>query len=264
MSPLIERSINIVESIIFNCYEQYKKFMDLSDDILPMIKPVVDFTDRVLAYVNANEILQPTVPLYYNPKLFTYAAQFYQSKLFHEFTHIFDATSSLKLFDYKSLKKLLAIYSEYHASQTELACNIGFKNIHTFRKINLDKTFVMYENKRIKICNDYLQPFADALCIINEPIDAYINLSASDYFLKYKTFETKTMYYLGKQRFCERLSFKKIPNTTKQNYGNFYPYLEQIEKSIINKDFEDIIIAKEKLWSYYKTYFLNSDYANLP
>lgn len=45
------------------------------------------------------------------------------------------------------------------------------------------------------------------------------------------------MYYLGKQNFCSKFSLKQVPNITRQNYLDFYPYVISIETCIKNKEF---------------------------
>jgi hypothetical protein len=225
-----------MKNFVFECYNNYKTFMCLNDDVLPKINPIIQKQEGKdgwipLAYVNADEVLLPIVNLYINPRLFDCPKQFQQAKLYHEFTHILDANTMFKDYKYRDLEALLSTYSEYHASQIELACNIGFKNVHSIRKINLEKTFVSNEKSTCKIQDDYLLPLVEACCIIDKPDDQYYNLSVYDYYGYYSAFEARTLYYLGKQQLCEKISIKKIANITESNYREFAPYIIEIKKT---------------------------------
>lgn len=250
-----------MKDFVLKCYNDYKIYVDLDDSIMPKLNPVIlekeyDIHGKhPLAYVNSDEILSPVVNLYINPLLKDYNERFQIAKLFHEFTHILDGNTLFKDYSEKDFMHLMSTYSEYHASQIEVAYNIGFKNIHSFRKINLDKTFVFYENNKIKINEDYLHPMADALCIIDKSVNAYFELDVVEYYRNYSAFETKTMYYLGKRKFCDKFSLKRIPNITANNYGQFYPYIKKIEQCIEIKDYQNLISARKELWKFYTSYF---------
>ena len=63
------------------------------------------------------------------------------------------------------------------------------------------------------------------------------------------------MYYLGKKNFCSMISSVKIADITSKTYGDFYPFIYEIEQAIIKKDFDRLISAREKLWQkYYVTF----------
>lgn len=247
---------------ILNNYEEYKLFMDLQGQTLPKLIPIIE-TDNMLptfAYVNADEITSEKVNIYCSPKLFIYPKRFQKSKLFHEFTHILDYLNLSTKYNEDELYKILSTYSEYHASQIELACNIGFKNIHTLHKINLDKTYVATEEGIALIENDYIKPIADALVIINKTVDAYLDLSCEKYYTYFKKFEANTMYYLGKQNFCSKFSIKQIPNITQQNYMDFYPCLSSIENSIKNKEFDKLPSLEKLLFKKFYEKYPNNDF----
>lgn len=247
---------------ILKFYEEYKRYMDLEDGVLPNLNPILEDNNIIdsLAHVNSDEIVLENANLYYSSKLLEYPEQFQKTKLFHEFTHILDYLSLSKEYYGEDLDKILSTYSEYHASQIELACNIGFRNIHAFHKINLDKTYVENETGKTKIQNDYLKPMADALVIINRPFDTYLNLSCEDYFGYFKNFEANTMYYLGKQNFCSRLSLKTIPNITRQNYLEFYPCITNIETCIKNKEFAKLPSLEKSLFNMFYKKYPNNDF----
>lgn len=250
---------------ILTFYEEYKKYMDLQDNIFPELTPVLEEDNIIntLAHINTDEMTSKNVNLYYCLKLFGFSEQFQKAKLFHEFTHILDYINLSKCYNGENLAKILSIYSEYHASQIELACNVGFRNIHTFYKINLDKTYVETETGRLKIENDYLKPMADALIIIEKPSDVYLDLPCDKYFYQFKKFEANTMYYLGKQNFCSTFSLKRIPSITRKSYGDFYPCINNIENCIKNKDFDKLPSLEKSLFSEFYNKFKNNDFEPL-
>lgn len=231
---------------ILQCYEEYKIFMDLEPDILPQIMPVEESYQEETngknpwAYINEDEIGHSSINLYYNSKLSQNRRDFIKAILYHEFTHIYDGILYKDKYNEDIFSGIMHTYSEYHAAQIELACKVGFRNIHSFRKINLDKTYVPYENITHKIEKDYLHPFADALVFIDKPKDYYYDLPCDEYYSNYKTFESKTMYYLGKRTFCSKYSLKRIPNITQQQYKEFYPFVKQIEQYIVLKEFDKL------------------------
>ena len=247
---------------ILGFYEKYKAYMDLQENILPSLNPVLEDDNIIdtLAHVNSDEITSKNANLYYCSKLCTYSEQFIIAKLFHEFTHILDYINLSKNYDEEDLGKILSTYSEYHASQIELACNVGFRNIHAFHKINLDKTYISTESGKTKIQNDYLKPMADALVIIDKPSDAYLDLSSEKYFCYFKKFETNTMYYLGKQNFCSKFSLKQIPNITRENYTDFYPCITNIENCIKNNEYNKLPSLEKSLFGEFYKRYPNNDF----
>lgn len=249
-----------MQDYILKAYDDYKIYMGLSDDIMPSLNPVI-FKDVArnkskIAYVNADEVMLPTVNLYVNSTISDYNERFKLAKLYHEFTHILDGITLSKDFEFEDLIHIMSTYSEYHASQIELAYNIGFKNIHSFRKINLDKTFVNSENEKISVIDDYIQPMADALVIIDKPFNAYDELNAVEYYQNYSWFETKSMYYLGKENLCSKISFSTLPNVTDIQYGKFAPYIRNIEQCIQKKNYQGLIKARKELREFYTSYFI--------
>lgn len=250
-----------MKQTILSYYEEYKTYMDLNNDVLPQINPIQSDNNIIndFAHINSDEISDKNINLYYNSKIVNYSEHFQKTKFFHEFTHVLDASQLLNKYDEENINAILSTYSEYHASQIELAYNIGFRNIHSFHKINLDKTYVEDEFGKTKIKNDYLKPLADATIIIDKDSSVYYNLSAEEYYKKYKAFETNTMYYLGKQNFCSKFSLKPVPSITKSSYGIFYPYVKNIEILIKNKDIDNLLIAKKELSAAFLKIYPNSE-----
>lgn len=257
-----------MKDFVLKCYDDYKVFIGLNDDIMPKLNPIIleqkDCVNNSLAYVITDEITSLIANIYINPVLNDFKDRFKISKLFHEFTHILDYINFSSKYNEKDLLSIMTTYSEYHASQIEIAYNVGLKNIYNIRKFNLDKTFITYENRQIKIEEDYVIPIANVLKIIDKPFDTYNELSAVNYFKNYKIFETKTMYYLAKRNFCEKISLSKIPNLTDKFYNSFAPYIRKLEEYIESKDFDNLIIARKGLWHYYTTHFICKERYILP
>lgn len=247
---------------VLDFYKEYKVFMNLQNILLPEITPIIEPVNILptLAHINTDEITSENVNIYCSPKLFECSEQFQKTKIFHEFTHILDYLNLSTKYHGEDLDKILATYSEYHASQIELACNIGFKNIHALHKINLDKTYVATETGTTIIENDYINPMASALVVIDKPSDAYLNLSSEDYYAHFIKFEINTMYYLGKQNFCSKISLKRIPNITRQNYLDFYPCLSNIEFCIKNKEFGRLPLLEKILFGKFFEKYPNNDF----
>lgn len=247
-----------MKDIILDWYEEYKTFMCLKSDSLPQINPIMksDLNKKIFAYINNDEIGYDIINLYYNYKLLSGCHINYQkSILFHEFTHILDGVKLLESYDNKNFVAIMATYSEYHASQIELACNIGYKNIHLLNKMNLSKTIVVNKNEKIEANNEYTIPLSLALLISEAEKSSFLNLTEIEYFSKYKKFESNTMYYLGKKNFCKKVSSVKEPDLTKKFYKNFYPYIHNIEECIINNKFNLLFDSRHKLWEEYISYF---------
>ena len=240
-----------MKDCILNYYEEYKKFMCLEKDILPAINPVelsVEDTENVYAYVDVDNVKKSVVDVYYRSDLSNKKIIFQKSKLFHEFTHILDAVTIFANYQGKEFRLLMHTYSEYNASQIELACGIGMKSIKALLQIDLRYIKAYNNENAVNIESDYICHLADAAVIINQSLDDYCNLTEYEYYSKYKNFETKTMYYLGKKNFCSMISSVKIADITSKTYGDFYPFIYEIEQAIIKKDFDRLISAREKLW----------------
>lgn len=246
---------------VWQCYEEYKRFMDLKTDILPQIIPSVIIRPEnetgkyPYAFVNEDEIGNDPINIYYDSNLSNKSKDFIKAILFHEFTHILDGLTFKDMYDNRNYMAIMATYSEYHAAQIELACKAKFKNIRSFRKIDLNKTYVPCEDSMHKIESDYIEPMADSLLVIEKACDYYYDLSCVEYFRYYKVFESKLMYYLGKKNFCAKYSLKREPDITQKAYGDFYPYIHDIEICIQNKNFDKLLELKLKLWNNYLSVF---------
>lgn len=255
-----------MNDFILQSYNDFKIFMDIKNGIiLPRINPILvnDNENKTYAHVNSDEIKNDVVNLYYINKLSNFHETFQKSILFHEFTHILDSIMLSRQYSGKTLNALLNTYSEYHASQIELSINIGFKNIHSYYKIDLDKTYIHNENEFINITSDYIRPLSSVKTIIDAPKNSYFDLSTYNYYSYYKEFETKSMYYLGKKNLCLNISVQQMPDLTKTWYGEFYPVVYTMEQAIINKKFDMVLIARERLFQKYYNVFPFKNIENL-
>ena len=98
-------------------YKEFKDFIE-STASLPQIKPIKIYYDgNILAYVDLNEIKQEEIPLYYTDELVKQPIQCVKSKIFHKFTHIYDANIQFANMSSNSLSDIMNTYSEFHASQ---------------------------------------------------------------------------------------------------------------------------------------------------
>lgn len=252
------------------CYNDFKIFIGIGrkNNILPKIKQDIMreevFSYSPLIYANTNEILKPIVTLYINPQLFKYNKQFQKSKLFHEFTHIFDANTKCKHMSSEAMESILSTYSEHHASQIELFCNVGFTNLGEIRQIDIDKTFIYEEYEKISVRNSYLHPFGAAVNVIDKKRFEYFFLSPSQYYSKYSFFESNAMYYMGKRDATYVLHQKFIPNIDYSKFGEFAPFLQIIRTDIINKDFNKLILDRNALWHKFTKKLKTCRKLNLP
>ena len=249
-----------MQNFILNCYKEYKLFMNIKEGVLPQIFPITHEQEHSLAHICEDDIGTEPMNIYYKDELFKYNETYIKSILFHEFTHIYDGISLKSKVNDIQFSTFMALYSEYHASQIELLCNLGYKNIKSIKKIDLSQVVLSYENEKIDI-NSYLAiPMSNASLIIDKPSDAYYNLPCDEYFAKYKEFEVKTMYYLGKKNICFTVSTTPRADITKKIYQNFYPYISNIETDILNKNINLLCVHRKQLWeNFISIYPLNEN-----
>lgn len=240
-----------MKKFILQCYEEFHTFMKIKKGKLPQLNPVsfeVNETNSI-AYVDLDIIQYPVTNIYYSVDFCKYQKEYKKVKLFHEFTHIVDKIILSKDYNPKDLSIIMSTYSEYHASKIELMKNLGFKDVSSIHKMDLSATIVFNEQDKCSITTDYLQPLAEATIIISKPKLSYYNLSVKEYYLKYKKFMVNTMYYLGKKNLCRAISVKPHPDLTEEWYGEFYPFIHNIEKAILERKLDDIPQLEKELWN---------------
>lgn len=253
-----------MQEFVEQCYINYIEITGIKDNIFPKLNRIVinettnNYKHISYAYTNSNNILDSTVNLYIHPKLFSYTKQFQESKLYHEFTHILDAITLFKNYNESKRNILLSIYSEYHASQIELICAIGFKTFCHDKRIDLSKTLIPYKNTTSSVEKEYLRPLNDALKIIQQDNDSYYNIYVVEYYQNYTIFESNLMYYLGKKNLCVEISIENIlfiTNILEHLFGEFLPIIRNIEENIKLKNFNTLIQLRNELFNKYITYF---------
>lgn len=138
-------------------YSEYKKFINVTrlPNIITIIKDDTKDIFSSYAYVDRDCLNETPIPLYISCQLFAYKEQFYKSILYHEFTHICDWAVTLKNMDITQATKLMSTYSEFHASQIELLCNLGYNRaFNIFEKFDICSK-LQEENKIVDV-NHYL------------------------------------------------------------------------------------------------------------
>lgn len=246
-----------MESYIQKSYQDYKKFMNQSNlpDIMPIFNTQNDKLNYALSYINDEDMRKNTVPIYFSNKLFEYHKQYYNSILFHEFTHILDANITFKkIYDDNERSKLMLSYSEYHAAQIELISYLGYSNIESMnRKFDIN-TKIYFQKELLDIENYLIYPLADATAILNKDRFAYALLNSSEYNKKYIKMKVNLMYYLGKYCVCENYANRK-PHNFFHEFGFFQEDVKHIYDSLKSENYVEIIKNINAFELQYLTYF---------
>lgn len=245
-----------MEKIVQEYYQEYKFFVN--DFSLPPINPVFNMNDKIhtgtLAYINIDEIMKSPINIYIDSKLFLLNKQVYKSVLFHEFTHILDGVYTLtSINDDKKFDKLMATYSEYHASQIELLCVLGYTKLPIVKKFKLSSK-IYNEDRMVDVEHYLIQPLSSAIEIANHEKRDYINLSDLEFNKRYILLRNKTLYYLGKYNVCEKYAITR-PCNLFDNYSIFKEDVLELYKCLKVKDFEKIIEAENKFMLHFIDYF---------
>ena len=149
----------------------------------------------------------------------------------------------------------MSTYSEYNASRIEMLYTLGYTNIKYVHKINLDNIVRNDENIR----QSYVRDLGDVMTIIDNSHNCYFNLKAEEYYLKYKQFLVKSMYYFGKTYICNEVSDKREPDITEKSFGEFYPFMENLIASFHKIDCNKILVVENLLWKFFLAYFPNKN-----
>ena len=244
-----------MDEIIQDIYRSFKKF--IKNNNLPEIIPIYDVSysklDNVFSYVNPFPYKSTKVEIHISPELFEYKERFYKSILFHEFTHIFDLSNTLKNYNATEQNSLMSTYSEYHASQIELLCNLGYTSIPIYKKFYMSDK-VVYQNEIESVEETLTRPLSDALAVLNKNQDAFISLPDKDYNIKYVKTKKNIMYYLGKYNVCQKYATTK-PFNFFDNFGEFKQDILNYYILLNNKDFKNIIKCDNVFRNNYFNYF---------
>lgn len=241
---------------IQNYYNEYKKFINNKE--LPEINPIIkDDKNDIFpsyAYIDRECLEAEPIPLYVSSKLLTYKEQFYKSILYHEFTHIFDYHISFSGMDKETKNKLMAIYSEYHASQIEILANLGYTRAYNvLNRFDMGRKLVS-ENEVVDVENYLLFPLSSSLTVIDNDAMAYFELSNFEYSKKYAQSLANVIYYLGKFSICEKYANSK-PFNFFHEFGEFEEDIKMLYSYLKLKKYKDILVAENNYRMHFFDYF---------
>ncbi len=214
-----------------------------------------DCREQTLAYVDRIELYNPVVNIYYNKNLTSCVFQYQKALIFHELTHIYDGRIAFPGKKDQELAPILALYSEYHASQIEIMCNLGFKSINDFLKIDINNTNIAHKDQIIHLSTGLLSPLIGAYSIVNHSREEYYYYTKQDYYNVYHDFESRTMYYIGKISICQKYGYPLISDSIQKYYPDYAPCIYEIWGAIENKEFEKLNDLRNQLWNRFKEHF---------
>lgn len=251
-----------MNKIVSNCYIAYRLLYCKDHAAMPPIMPNItsNIQPNVMACVDFDDLGKPVVPVNIKPTLFEQDKRYIEAILFHEFTHILDGRELILKFPPDKANALMKTYSEFHASQVELNTIIPARDR---RNIDINTYIITTDIGKETVMNNCLGQMASAITIISKPRNEYASLSAEEYYKKYLTFETRTMYYLGKKSVCESLS-AKFPTALLESYGAFAPYVANMDEACRAKDYSEILRLKDRMWELYRESFPCDDAQRLP
>lgn len=244
-----------MEQKIQNYYNEFKKFINCNS--LPEIKPIFDIDDSqdMEGYINIKDSNNLCITIHLKPSIFNYNEGYYKCVLFHEFTHIYDSAITFKnVVDDIDLKILLSTYSEYHASQVELLCNVGYDRCYNIcSKFNINKE-ILRKNEKINIKKYFLLSLIEAQDILNENDNIYIDLTAEEYAHVFNKSLKKIMYYLGKYNILEKYS-NNPPCIFFNEFGMFEKDIEDLYKYLKTKNYNSLINSHDQFVMKYMKYY---------
>lgn len=251
-----------MNKIVSNCYIAYRLLYCKDHTAMPPIMSNItsNIQSGVMAYVDFDDLSKPVVPVNIKPTLFEQDGRYIEAMLFHEFTHILDSRELMHKFPPDKANALMKTYSEFHASQVELNTIIPANDREN---IDINTYIITTDIGRETVINNCLGQMSSAISIISKPRDEYTSLSAEEYYKKYLTFETRTMYYLGKKSVCESLS-AKFPTALLKGYGAFAPYVSCMDNACRAKDYNKILFFKDCICKLYKETFPCGEAQRLP
>ena len=238
-------------------YNEYKVFINRRE--MPKIVPNFDMSDSILdslAYIDRDDIRGESIPIYINTNLFKYPKQYYESILFHEFTHIYDANIIFKDEDDETFSSLISSYSEFHASQVEILCNIGYNRAYNINHKFRMSTKLYYKDEIMDVDHYLLPPLADATAVLEHDRYDFIMLPNNEFVEKYVLVQNNIMYYLGKYNVCEKFGDSNPHNFFKE-FNVFEADVLKMYDSLKNKKYADIINDVNNFMLHYLQYYVN-------
>lgn len=246
-----------MEKYIQEQYQYYKRFM--GNVKLPNIKPILNtdssITGGTLAHVNSDDIRKNLISIYFSRELFEYNEQYYKSKLYHEFTHIYDANIIFnEILDIEKFDKLMSSYSEFHASQVELLSCFNYDSIDNINP-KFDINSMIYEKNELMDINDYLlHCFVTPCMILEKERTDYMQLNKHEYNVKYVLAQKTLMYYLGKYSVCDMYS-KGHPYYLFDKLKQFEIDAKILYISLKRKMFDEVLTNVENFMNHFLLYF---------
>lgn len=248
---------------IYNYYDEYKKFMQV--DKMPLIIPVERHKNRnydSLASLDKDFIQVHGIPVTYVDSLLNYDEQFIKSIFFHEFTHIYDANIKFINLDKESLDIVMDSFSEYHASQIEMASQTDMKSKNDI--FTLSTKFragcKMKDKEEVTDVQNYiLNPLSDIVSVLNNPRCSFSNMSEYFFLKQYLDTERRIFYYYGKYDLYIKYSGRNMQDLLISNCPEFSKEINNIHKILKSKDIVNNIDSmrsavhnfKEKYFEYF-------------
>lgn len=225
---------------IYNYYDEYKKFMRV--DKMPLIVPVEKHKTHncdSFASLDKDFIQGQGVPIIYVDSLLNYDESFIKSIFFHEFTHIYDANIKFINLDKSSLNVVMDSFSEYHASQIEMASQLGMKNKNdVFTLSGKFKTGckMKYKEEITDIQNYILYSLADITNVLVNPQGSFSNMPEYLFLKQYVDTERRIFYYYGKYDLYTKYSGKNMSDLLINNCSEFSKEINNIHSILKSKN----------------------------
>ena len=183
--------------------KEYKKFSKfIGSDQLPKFN--IEFVDPTIEDINYGMKVKysPSPTLKINMG-FMIRGNF-QAMLFHEFTHLWDNAVLCNNKDEKTKRKILSLYSEYHASQVEFLKFIGCDELNSNKKVAPTDTFKHSGEK-----HTVQQYFESKIEFLEEVLDKY---QTNRSLKTFKSVVNGYMYLLGtKEAYSKHVGPISIP-----------------------------------------------------
>lgn len=237
-------------------YKEFKDFIGCTAS-LPQIKPIkIYYDNNILAYVDLNEIRQEEIPLYYTDELVKQPIQCVKSKIFHEFTHIYDANIQFANMSSNSLADIMNTYSEFHASQVEMLVALGYKKFPT-QRVKFNDSTKLFSMNEYKVPYEYV---LDELnyCLIEYPeIDEYSSLTDTEFLQRFYKSLKHMMYFLGKYYIYQNLH-ENARNINFKIFGDFADAISTAYKILCSKRaYDENYIGMSTWLEIYERQFFN-------
>lgn len=181
-------------------YKEFKSFTSIKLETTPEINIVmVPKENGVLAYIMATEMDKDPIDLFITEDLCQSNIQFAKSKIFHEFTHVFDAIQLKSLFSIETYLDIMHTYSEFHASQNEMFTALQYRKVPDKQnKFSSERTLYLADGQEISVYDYVLVSLNIALNYLFGKQEEYKSLDDVAFYQKCLFTITALMNFLGK------------------------------------------------------------------